>query len=755
MSPVKGIGQRWSKREVVVFHGQRDSHIATGEDYETRTLGEIFVMPPGEADKGDGLAFIPSSYHDYDARNHAAQREKGTYQALTADIDTGDHPLERVKEQVKAFVGDAAWMIYSSPHARPGDMRWRAIIPLDTPTDFDTWHDAQNALFNFLEFTGIDCDRAMDRAGQPVFLPNVPYTHPKTGETLRDEFEPLFYQRATSGLKAPGLILAEGQVATGVDAIRRKRDEDEKERARIRKEIEAKRAARPQTEGVPIMADFNAGNSIATLLELYGYQQSPRNSDDWRSPHQTGESYATRVMGDKWVSLSMSDASARLGDTCATGCYGDAYDLFVHYEHGGDHKAAFRALYAERRATAPQTWSAPPPADPDDPGPGEEILDGPADPVEIAEASAEEVEGVRDDELLPVINPALWAGSHPPVRRWRMAGFMPDGQATLLTGAGASGKSLSSQQMATCFALGLPFLGIETAQCPTLYITCEDDVDELHRRQAAICEVMQASPASLDGRLFLLSLAGAIGNELATFTQEGEIKPAPRYHEIVRTCLALGIRHVTLDNTAHTFAGNENDRHQVAGYVNLQNAMAQAIGGSVLMVGHPNKAGDSYSGSTAWENQVRSRLYLETPKGEEGGAPINPDMRVLRNEKANYSQRGAEVTFYWSRGAFVLERDLPRNEAGEPIKRDHDDWEESLFLSLLERLTQQRRHVSHSANLSNYAPKVMASMPEAHGTSAGVFKRAMERLFAADLLVASQPLWKGSNRHPVLGLAAK
>lgn len=744
---VHEFGPQWTKRRVVTFAGQRDTHINTGEDYSTVSLAEIFTMEPGEADKGAGPAFIPSTYHDFDARNHATQREHGEFAALCGDIDKGDHALDHIEQLVRSFVGDAAWLIYSSAHARTGDMRWRVILPLARSLPFDEWHDAQHAFFNFMEFAGVAMDRALDRAGQPVYLPNVPLTYSKTGEPLRDDWGPMYYQRATSGTNAPGLRDDKGALATGIEAIRRKRAEDDKAREILRRQAEDRRAAHPHTDGKPVMAEFNDNNQLASLFELYGYRQSPRNADDWRSPHQTGDTYATRIMGGgKWVSLSASDAAAGVGERHPSGCFGDAYDLFVHYEHGGDHKAAFRTLYQERRASTP--LPSPPPLPDDDPGPEPDPVMDEVDPDLEARFEAEAL------AELVLINPADWSGSAPPARQWRWQDFMPDGQASLLTGAGAAGKSLATQQMATCIALGLPFLGIQTAQTPALYITCEDDEDELHRRQKAICAAIGADIERTRGRLFLLSLQGQIGNELATFSNEGEMTPARRYGEIERTCLGHGIRHVTLDNTAHTFAGNENDRHQVAAFVNLNNRLAQAIGGSVLMVGHPNKAGDSYSGSTAWENQVRARLYLEIPKGEEG-APLNPDMRVLRNEKANYSQRGAEVQFFWHAGAFLTADQMPKNEHGEPVESSTERFENELFLDLLARLTKQRRHVSHSANLSNYAPKVMAGMSEAHGTSAVAFKKAMERLFTADRLSASQPLWKGSNRHPVLGLVAK
>ncbi|HYI43679.1 MAG TPA: AAA family ATPase [Sphingomicrobium sp.] len=254
---------------------------------------------------------------------------------------------------------------------------------------------------------------------------------------------------------------------------------------------------------------------------------------------------------------------------------------------------------------------------------------------------------------LSVIHPADWQGIPIPERLWKVADFVPDGQATLLTGAGAAGKSLVSQLLCTCIGLGVPFLGIEVAQCRTLYITCEDDTDELQRRQEAICAGLHTDLEATRGQVHLLSLYGELGNELCTFNDVRKLMVADRYREIVQTAKVLGIGFVVLDNTSHFFTGNENARAEVAAFVGLCNSLARDIEGAVIMVGFPNKAGDSYSGSTAWENQVRSRLFMETPK-DESGEPIDPDYRVLRNEKANYARRGSEVGFVWNQGTFIL-----------------------------------------------------------------------------------------------------
>lgn len=355
--------QPWNDHKVAFIGGTFDTRIETGEEYETRTLAELFAAGPACVDKLTGPAFIPSSYYEYDARSHDAQRTHGQYVALTADVDSGDHAPGAIQKAVAAFVADAAYLIYSSPHSRPGDRRWRVIVPLDQAVPFEQWFDAQTALFAFLGSRGIDTDKALSRAGQLVFLPNVPETHVKSGTALRGaDGEPLHFQRHATSLAKPGLKLTEGHVADGVAQIRRQRAEDEKKREAMRAEAAQRRANRPASDNASLIDDFNATNTVATMLELCGYEQSPRDARDWRSPYQTGETYATRVMdGGAWFSLSQSDTDAGVGQRCKEGCFGDAYDLYAHFKHGGDHKAAYRALGEERRGNVirPERFNPP------------------------------------------------------------------------------------------------------------------------------------------------------------------------------------------------------------------------------------------------------------------------------------------------------------------------------------------------------------------------------------------------------------
>lgn len=643
---VKQFGPAWCSRNVVVVHGQHDTRIETGEDYDVRTLASIFLMEPGDSDKLDGDAFIPSGHRDYDARNHAAQREKGSFVALTGDIDGGNHSLTDIEKLVRGFVRDAAWLIYSSAHARPGDMRWRVIIPLAQPIGFDEWHDAQNSFFRFMERAGVDMDQALDRAGQLVFLPNVPERHAKSGDRLRCEEQnwPLYYERATTGCNAPGLDISNGAIAAGIAEIRRKRADDERERERLRDEADRRRANRPRNEGAPIIEDFNRENPIARLFELYGYEQSPRHGEDWRSPNQTSESYATRIMGDKWVSLSASDAGAGVGEKFKAGCFGDAYDLFVHYEHGGDHKAAFRTLYSERRASNP--IASPPPVDTEDPGWTE--------PPEYIEAEPDlepviETEGPVSDNVLG-FNLADWStsnflGEAPPIQ-WLCEGTIPQGVPALFAAMGGVGKSFISLDLALEIAATVAHgahkrrvMGGEVvARGSVVVLSAEDGRDSIHRRLERIDPDNRREQA--DGKVFIVPMPEVGGPMPLVTGDRGEFKRTPQFHALIEQLRKVDDLKLIIIDPLQAFVTADITKDPAAGQY-MWSAFAQLCaetGATVIACHHMRKEGmsridssdtarEAIRGSTALIDGARASYALWS-EGEEQARRICQELDI-------------------------------------------------------------------------------------------------------------------------------
>jgi RecA-family ATPase len=336
-------------------------------------------------------------------------------------------------------------------------------------------------------------------------------------------------------------------------------------------------------------------------------------------------------------------------------------------------------------------------------------------------------------------------------RQWVVKQWLPANAVTYLGGPGGVGKSLLVQQWLTAISLGESWIGMETlAPVPCLYVTCEDEADEVARRNADIAKALGYSIRALTD-MHCISLAGAEGNELGTFDAERRFRPSERFHRIVAAAKALRVRVVALDNLAHMFTGNENVRGEVTQFVNLLSRLALEIGGAVILLGHPAKVeGSEYSGSTAWENAVRNRLFLGRPEAKGEGDDVNPNARHLSRSKSNYAAIGEGVDMVWSKGAFIPASEVPEDEA--PIF-EAAGLHNELFLERLEQCAAKKRAVSHNVRASNYAPRIFAKMPGKKRASQAQFEAAMERLLAMGMIVLDAEMpFRDSSRRPVIGI---
>jgi hypothetical protein len=259
----------------------------------------------------------------------------------------------------------------------------------------------------------------------------------------------------------------------------------------------------------------------------------------------------------------------------------------------------------------------------------------------------------REVEPLVCIDPTTWAGRLPQPREWVVDGWMPKGEVTLLYGDGGVGKSLLAMQFATCAATSRPWLGQTTRPSRVMGFFCEDGEDELFRRQADINKALGVEFAELTD-LRLISRKHFDNTFALWDRQTGALKLQPVWHQLVHAAKVFKADVLIVDTIADVFAGSEIDRAQVSAFVkSCLGRMAQEIGGSVLALGHPSLSGKSSgqgtSGSTAWSNAARSRLYLKHPKGSDRG-----NTRVLEGMKANYGPKGSELIIRYNRGAFEM-----------------------------------------------------------------------------------------------------
>jgi hypothetical protein len=264
------------------------------------------------------------------------------------------------------------------------------------------------------------------------------------------------------------------------------------------------------------------------------------------------------------------------------------------------------------------------------------------------------------EAALQALDLTRWAGL-PPKRQWIIKDWLPKGCVTALYGDGGVGKSLLAQQLMTSVATGAPWLERRVEKGRVYGLMCEDDEDELWRRQHAINQLYGLAMEDL-GAMRLLSRVGD-NNLLMTFDGKDTGRLTPFFEALHADILAFKPDLVVLDTAADIFGGNEIYRTHVRQFI--QNAcarIARDTQGAVLLCAHPSDSGiqrgTGTGGSTAWNNTVRSRLYLTRPDDNDKEF----DVRLLARKKANYAARDEELRVCWHKGAFIL-----RQEDASPL----------------------------------------------------------------------------------------
>ena len=337
--------------------------------------------------------------------------------------------------------------------------------------------------------------------------------------------------------------------------------------------------------------------------------------------------------------------------------------------------------------------------------------------------------------MLDTLCPTQWKGLPIPERRWLIPGLLIRGSVTMLNGDGGIGKSLLVQQLATAMAIGAPFLGLapHADPVPSLSLFCEDDVGELHFRQAHINAHYRCDMDDL-AAMTIISRVGQ-DNGLMTFerrTDEGQLLPL--YHQLEHRIRESGAELIIIDTSADTFLGNENIRSQVRQFVGALRRLAKINDGAVILNAHPSLAGlnsgSGLSGSTAWNNTVRGRFYLTKPATAEG-EDEHGDARILKLMKSNYARAGEQLKLVWRDHVFVLD-DQGRGTGGNIVDRIELD---NAVLAGLRKLVGNGALVPADPNVRNGLPTRLRALPSCRRWSFQSMLAAQERLVATGRII--------------------
>ena len=309
-------------------------------------------------------------------------------------------------------------------------------------------------------------------------------------------------------------------------------------------------------------------------------------------------------------------------------------------------------------------------------------------------------------------------GKRVPVRQFLVDGVIPHVNVTNLSGDGGLGKTILALMLGTSLSSRAPWLGFDTMQGPFLYFGAEDDDDELHIR----LDQMRVELGLSWGDLADFHYRSFVGEDaLVAILDKGVLQPTQILDRIETRIRDLGAFACVLDTSADVFGGDEINRTQVRKFVTLLRGVCVRTRSSIILLSHPSIAGmasgTGTSGSTAWHNSVRSRLYLEEAEG---------DARRLHFKKLNYGPKGKPMKLIWRNGIFVP--DDGKAAASAQVNA------EIIFLSLLDAYTREERNVSSSTS-PTYAPKVFADDRRGKGIGRDALRDAMNALFEKDEII--------------------
>ena len=563
-----------------------------GTTYPGITWSELLSMVrmPQAKEKAEADFFIPSTYRAHDGRAHDAQRARGVFRMLAIDIDRGNPSMERVREAITEILGDVYSVIYSSSGASSENRKWRVLLPMSGTISGEQYEAAQSAFFELLHLNGIHPDGALARCGQPIYLPNVPIGR------RNPDMTPAFYQHSVN----TGFFLTLDDASPIVQEIDRRAEQhrlaaEQAEASRRARDAErAERRVNFPDDVNPVDA-FNSAYSIADMFERHQYERQG-GSAHYRSRYQTSPSYATQDFGTHWVSLSGSDAAAGIGRSKSLGgnsyCWGDAFDIFVHYEHNGDFTAAVRAYGAE--------ISAPKASIPDDglsdfdyvaPQAANEAAteaspsDGDDGGIEIPDGATDAPEAAQD---WPTVYDMFDEASIEP-RQWVYGNHYLRSFVSVLASAGGVGKTSLQIVEALAIVTGRPLLGEEVKERTNVWIVnLEDPIEELQRRILAAMKHYGIQADEVRGRLFV-NAGRDFSLKFGTQTRDGVVPNDALVEHLLRKIPEKGIGVVFIDPFVGAHNINENDNMAVNAIVAEIRKVADVTRCAIGLVHHIRK----------------------------------------------------------------------------------------------------------------------------------------------------------------------
>lgn len=408
--------------------------------------------------------------------------------------------------------------------------------------------------------------------------------------------------------------------ARALDEAPRPKQERERLEAQARQAHGKRRAG--MNGQASVIGAFNAAHDLEATLERYGYTRGPRG----RYIRPGGQSESVSVRDGRSCHWSSNDPLTDGHGPGGCGCH-DSFDVFAHFEHGGDVGRAVRDAAELMRMAAASTGRRAAELNPAD------HIGGPVLTC-LADVEAREIS-------------------------WLWPGRIPLGRITLLVGRPGEGKSFLTTDMAARISTGTPWP--DGSDCPkgsTILVSAEDDPADTIRPR------LDAHRADCR-RVHLLSAVRWIDDQAKPQERMFTLADLPALEAALKA--HPDCRLIVIDPIG-SFLGGETDAHrdnEVRGVLAPVARLAEKYGPAVVMVAHRRKSGGSFAddlalGSRAFTGIARAVWHLSRDNE-------NKARRLLLGGKNNLAREGDGL-------AFVIAGEPPEVRwEREPVTMSADD----------------------------------------------------------------------------------
>jgi RecA-family ATPase len=348
--------------------------------------------------------------------------------------------------------------------------------------------------------------------------------------------------------------------------------------------------------------------------------------------------------------------------------------------------------------------------------------------------------------------PIDWSklSGEPPQRKWWLEEWLGP-YPMLFSGAGGKGKTTVAQAVATALVTNRSYIEEPRVRdLRALIWNCEDDENEIWRKQASINAHFGLTMADLDDRLYIVPRLG-LENTMFQLSM-GTPQFTPTFYRLREQVNDLGIDVLILDNISQIYGGL-NDQHQVTQFVNAFAGIVRNRAFAPILLGHIARSeGSEFSGPAAWENAVRMRWYLGSQlpdqKMDDDDEAADPDVVYLAKRKANYTNKDFR-RLRFKGGLFVPDQPEGGIQLSLAMRSESAD---AIVLTAFSKLIAAGMQPSDKAQSSDYLPKQVIALGYHQDHTKAELAKAMHRLMGSGRLRRVE-IGKYSNRNPKYGLA--